>query len=470
MKEPRVWNYHALVRRQIRGRLLGWLAVAAFALLALVVIRILYLPDSVRVKIASGETEAAVHQFLLSLARGSAHAHLDIEPVMATGTLDMLSQVDSGQVDFAIVHGGTDMDQYRNIRQIGVLSVAPVHLLIKKEYHTAALEDLRNLRGRTISLGGDKHTVIYWLSQEILSFIELKPEEYEPLVVPLEELARENDRTRLPDVVFIATMPPSELVRRLVVGFGYRLVPLPFGDAFQLTALHLEPRRALAEGIRKENIVDATIPAYAYEASPAVPPQTLPTLGLRVLLITNTRTDRTTVAKLLDLMIASRFAEALHPTLDAEIVRQHAEVPWHPGALDYRSRDQPLITGERIGVLSNALQILLPAGGTVLLAWGWLRNRIRLRRELGFDRFIALVSGVERRSLELEQSGSHDRQAIRRLHHELCTIKDAALERIASGQASSNTLVTSLFAHISDVRDSLAHLERSWITTTTREE
>jgi hypothetical protein len=180
-------------------------------------------------------------------------------------------------------------------------------------------------------------------------------------------------------------------------------------------------------------------------------------------LITNVRTERATVTKVLDLMIASRFAEAMQPSLDAGIVRQHAEVPWHPGALDYRSRDEPLITGEEIGLLSNALQIMLPAGGTVLLIWGWLCNRVRIRRELGFDRFIALVSGVERRALELEQSGTQDRQAIRRLHHELCTIKDAALERIAIGEASENALVTSLFSHIGDVRDFLAHLERSWI-------
>ena len=289
-------------------------------------------------------------------------------------------------------------------------------------------------------------------------------------MIPYEELVRENDPSRLPDVVFIATMPPSEVVRRLVVDFGYRLVPLPFGDAFRLTALHRGALPPLAEGIRKENIVDATIPAYAYKASPPVPPQNIPTLGLRVLLVTNSQTDRTTVTKVLDLMIASRFAEAMQPSLDAGIVRQHAEVPWHSGALDYRLRDEPLITGERLGVLSNALQILLPAGGTVLLCWGWLRNRMRLRRELGFDRFIALVSGVERRALELEQIGNEDRPAIRRLHHELCTIKDAALERIALGESSDASLVSSLFSHIGDVRAFLAHLERSWSTAQPREE
>ncbi len=97
-----------------------------------------------------------------------------------------------------------------------------------------------------------------------------------------------------------------------------------------------------------------------------------------------------------------------------------------------------------------------------MLLWGWLRNRVLTRRELRFDRFIALVSGVERRALELAQGGSRDRQAIGRLHQELCTIKDAALERIAVGEASENALVVSLFSHIGDVRAFLGHLEQSW--------
>jgi TRAP-type uncharacterized transport system substrate-binding protein len=442
--------------------LLGWLAVAAFVFLGLVIVRLLYLAGAARVTIASGKTEATVHQFLLSLAREASHANLDIEPMISTGTIDMLHQVDSGEVDFAIIHGGFDMDQYHNLRQIGVLSVGPVHLLVKKEYHAAVSADLQNLRGRTISLGGATHTVMYWLSREILAFVGLKPKDFQPQVVAFEVLEKETDPARLPDAIFISTMPPSELVRRLVVQFGYRLVPIPFGDAFRLTALSQAARPPLGEGIRKEHIVDATIPAYTYEASPPVPAGAIATLGLRVLLVANSRTDRATVTKVLDLLIASRFAEAMQPSLDAGIVRQHAEVPWHPGALDYRRRDEPLITGEGIGVLSNALQIVLPAGGAILLVWGWLRNRVLLRRELRFDRFIALVSGVERRALELVRRGAQDREAIGQLHHELCTIKDAALERIAIGEAGDDTLVTSLFSHIGDVRLYLAHLERSW--------
>jgi TRAP-type uncharacterized transport system substrate-binding protein len=465
VRNPRVWNYQELLQRRHRGRLLGWLALAAFVLLTLVIARILYLPGPVRVTVASGKTEGTIHQFLLSIAQVAARNQLDIEPVISSGTIDMLDQVESGKIDFAIVHGGSDMDHYHNVRQVGALSVGAIHLLVKKEHHGAVLEDLQNLRGKSINLGLGKHTVMYPLSQEILSFVGLMPGTYRPLVMSFEELSSENQRERLPDAIFISAMPPSELVRRLVVHFDYRLVPLPFGDAFRLTALDHAAGSAPAEGIRKEHIVDATIPAYAYEASPAVPPQAIATFGLRVLLVTNVKMDSATVVKLLDLVIGSRFAEALQPSLDAGIVRQHAEIPWHPGAIDYRRRDEPLITGEGIGVISNALQILLPAGGTFLLVAGWLRNRVLIRRELRFDRFIALVSGVEKRALELEHHGSQNGQAIHQLHHELCTIKDAALERIAVGEASDDALVTSLFAHIADVREFLAHLERTWILT-----
>ena len=176
MRDLRDWNYQELLRRQHRSRLLGWLAVAALLLLSLVVMRLLYFSGSARVTVASGKTESTtLHQFVLSLARDSSDHDLDVEPVIATGTIDMLDQVNSGRLDFAIVHGGIDMDRYTNIRQVGASSVAPVHLLVKKEYYAAVVEDLRNLRGRTINVGMSRHTVMYNLSQEILEFVGLAP-------------------------------------------------------------------------------------------------------------------------------------------------------------------------------------------------------------------------------------------------------------------------------------------------------
>jgi hypothetical protein len=147
VREPRVWHYQELLKRRDGGRLLGWLALAALLVLAMVIVRFIYLPHTVLVAISSGNTEGTVHQFLLSLAHDAHRGHrLDIEPAITKGTLDMLSLVDAGKLDFAIVQGGYDMDAYHNIRQAAVLSVGPVHLLVEQEYQGSHNHQNRNTR------------------------------------------------------------------------------------------------------------------------------------------------------------------------------------------------------------------------------------------------------------------------------------------------------------------------------------
>jgi hypothetical protein len=191
-----------------------------------------------------------------------------------------------------------------------------------------------------------------------------------------------------------------------------------------------------------------------------VPAQTIPTLGCRALLVTNERVESAKVIHLLDDLLTSRSAQAVQPPLTNEIVRQPAELPWHPGALEFRRRGEPLITGELIGILSNTLQLLIPIGGGILLVWGWLRSRMLTDRERRIDRFIALVSGVEQRAMRVGADAPADLCAVSELPRELSTIKDAALQRIAAGEAGNELLVSSLFAHIGDVRAYLSDLER----------
>jgi TRAP-type uncharacterized transport system substrate-binding protein len=461
--KPRTWNFpESMKRRDRRRRLVGILAVAVLGLSAVLVFRTYRAAPPGVLTISAGNTEGFWHAFILNLARESMRDNLSLEPVLTSGTLDMLERVDRAELDFALIQGGYDLARFANVRQVAALSVQPVHLLVKPEYHDAVVRDFAQLRGKSINLGSGKRTGMYWLSREILSFAGLAPQDYHASGMTSEQLQAQRERDRLPDAIFIATRPPSELVRSLVVRFGYRLVPLPFGEAFRATALRplvdVPPDGIL---IRKEHLLDAVIPPYSYDVSPPAPPRPNATLGTRVLLITYARTGNNQVIRLLDGLLASRYAQTVQPPLTADILRQPAEAPWHPGALEYRRRGDPLITGELIGILSNTLQIVLPFGGGILLVWGWLRARVLTDRERRIDRFIALVSGVEQRALQVGQADVPDRRVIHGLHRELSTIKDAALERIAAGQGGNALLVSSLFAHISDMRAYLAEPERT---------
>jgi hypothetical protein len=75
-----------------------------------------------------------------------------------------------------------------------------------------------------------------------------------------------------------------------------------------------------------------------------------------------------------------------------------------------------------------------------------------------------LLSRRDERHARSHGSGTQDRQTSQHLHREFCTIKDAAFQCVAVGDASDYVLVMSLFSHIGDVHAFFARLERFWTT------
>ena len=138
----------------------------------------------------------------------------------------------------------------------------------------------------------DGDTGTYWLSRELLSIAGLATGDYQATHLTIPQLLGEPDRKQLPDAVFVITSPPARLVRHLAIEHRYKIVPLPYGDAFRAHAL-AEPSATPADGIvvRTEHVADAIVPAYSYGVSPAIPPQNIATVGSRLLLITHRRTQ-----------------------------------------------------------------------------------------------------------------------------------------------------------------------------------
>src|SRR5205085_2060156 len=124
------------------------------------------------------------------------------------------------------------------------------------------------------------------------------------LIEPNPDLLSEHRRERLPDALFMISGMPSPTIHHLVAEHRFQLVALPFGRAFNLGALSPDasvdvmnalpiesPKSTAGAGLLKERIIETTIPACTYRVDPAVPDVDLPTLGVRVLIITHRATD-----------------------------------------------------------------------------------------------------------------------------------------------------------------------------------
>jgi TRAP-type uncharacterized transport system substrate-binding protein len=310
-------------RRRIRD---GSLALLGLVAIGTALFFALYQPRErpIRLRMTAGQVEGTRHRIAEELAREAVRRNLVVDLRPTAGSQEALSELQAGRVDVALIQGGLETGDGPVLRQLAALHVEPLHLLVKEEIHGGADRNLAALRGKVIDLG-EPGSGTRVLSREVLLFSGLRSDrDFVVSDLGYAELERVTDRSRLPDAVFTVSTLPSPIVRHLVKKHAYRLVPLPFLEAFTLAALDREeaPRGPGASEVRidRRHVYDATIPAFVYEIDPGVPPVPIHTLGTRLLLVARRDMSAGTVGRLLDVVFKSPFAQVIQPPLDAKLL------------------------------------------------------------------------------------------------------------------------------------------------------
>jgi TRAP-type uncharacterized transport system substrate-binding protein len=449
-------------RDRLRGGLLAFLGLAAIGLAAFFA---WHEPrvGLVQLRMTAGQQKGTRHRIAQELRREASRRGVSIALRAMTGSEAALRALEAGQVDVALVQGGLEMNDLPHLRQVAALHVEPLHLLVKEEIHASVTRNLVGLRDKVVNLG-ELGSGSYLLAAEVLEFSGLRPGiDFTVSHSGYADLEREADRSQLPDAVFSVSTLPSPMVRHLVTKHAYRLVPLPFLEAFTLGALDRELDAPHAPGeaairIDRRHVCDATIPAFVYEVEPGVPPELIHTIGTRMLLVARRDVSPDTVRRLLDIVFNSPFAQAIRPPLDVRMLELPPELPWHDGTIDYVRRNSPLIAGDVIDLLEKEVSILGVLLGGVFCLVQWLRRRYRWRRERGFEAYILQVAEVERRALELSRAPTLDLSSLLQLQDDLSRIKGEALQRFAVGKLDGEELMSGFLLHVSDARDFLVRL------------
>jgi TRAP-type uncharacterized transport system substrate-binding protein len=252
-------------------------------------------------------------------AEGARH-HLDIVPTAKEyGTLEALEELDSpSEVKLALIVGGVTTRDYPHVRTVTSLTREHLHLLVKPEF---AEGGIAGLHGKRILLGPPT-TASYHVARDVLDFVGLRPTVEDknsgyiidpmPREQALRELARIESLgrparaqaiARLPDAALFLSPLPSPLAKRLVTNFGYRLVPLPFPEAYGLD--HLNPPTAEGVRIDRSTLTPGVIPAYTYGSDPAEPAKECPTVCAPLILVAEDDADPEAVCFLLQTIFGS---------------------------------------------------------------------------------------------------------------------------------------------------------------------
>jgi hypothetical protein len=269
-------------------------------------------------------------------------------------------------------------------------------------------------------------------------------------IASLEGAARAEAIALLPDAVMFLSPLPSTLARQLVTTFGYKLVPLPFAEAYELDRLN-PPN---AEGVRVDRsmLTPGVIPAYTYGSNPAEPAKECPTLCAPLILIAQDDTDPEAVSFLLEAIYESPLTNAIRPPDLKELV---SAFPRHAGTERYLHRNDPVLTpavASRLGSLGSGIGYFLWG---VIAVYGFLRLR-KLRRFESYYREIEQIEMIAR-GLEDDPAAPADVPSLRSyLEGRLTTLKCKVLEDFAEGGLKGEGLMAGIIALINDTRDSLA--------------
>jgi TRAP-type uncharacterized transport system substrate-binding protein len=401
-------------------------------------------------------------------AEGARH-HLDIVlTAKEYGTLEALEEVDSpSEIKFALIVGGVTTRDYQHLRTVTSLTREYLHLLVKREL---AEQGIAGLRGKRVDFGPPT-TASYHVARDVLNFVGLLPsvntQSTDYSINPrtpresLRELARieslaEPERAeaiaRLPDAVMFLAPLPSVVARQLVTGFGYKLVPLPFAEAYGIDILN----RPSAEGVRIDRslFTPGVIPPHTYGSNPVEPPKECATICVPLILVAEDDANPEAVSRFLETIYDSPLANALRPPALNEQVNAF---PRHPGTERFLHRNDPLLTPEgayKFGTLAGGMGAFLSG---VIAVYGFLRLR-NLRR---FESYYLEIEKIEMIACGLEDDPTAPTDMSSRrsyLEGRLTALKCKVLQDFADGGLRGEGLMAGIIALINDTRDSLAGL------------
>jgi len=387
--------------------------------------------------------------------------------IETSGTQQELEQVDSGGIDFALVSEAYRIDRYPHVREVAPLYVETLHLLVKEDLADAVGQSLGALRGRTVGLGPRGSTSI-GLATAVLGFAGVAPagdstggagylaRTFE--LPQLESLVARGDRSALPDAFLYLATVPSKVALQLIRSAGYRLVPLPFAEAFRLNALIKDdPKEGPAAAVDRQYVSDTVIPAYTYQTEPAIPAEALHTLGTRLMLFASDRVSPETVEFMLDTVFGSQVARIMQPPLDPSALALPPRLDLHPGTVEYLRRDKPFITGDFVDTVSNSLSVIGALVGGGLFLWQWRRQRRQARCDQTFGTYMLRVADIERRVAVLELSATLELEPLAGLQREVLELKSEVLERFAAGELGQ-AVISDLITPVNAAQDHLGEL------------
>jgi hypothetical protein len=451
-------------KKEILGLSLGVIAILAS-------VWIKFAPDHSipeHILITPGPLDTTRAEVANALVHELQNSGLNLEVVATKDAVEKLDSLQNGAVSFALVSGILHLEHYNHIREIAPLYDEALHLLVKSEYANAVERSFSNLRGHTVMIGMDGSAGAL-LAESVLTYAGVEAASvkggngYYPIYqdpTETEKLIKTTERSALPDAVFDFSTVPSKVAENYIAKANYRLIAIPFADAFRLAEMYTigEAINPASLQLKRRYTTDVSIPAFTYLTDPPVPAETIHTIGAPLMLLSHDSVSADIVQQVLKAVFETRFARIMQPMISPDVLNLPPRIKLHEGTISYRERDNPLIGKDDIDELSSTLSALGALIGGSLFIWQVYRQHQESAREELFGNYMKRLADIEQKIIEIELSNSLLVEDLIVQQKLLLTLKSEALLDYNEGLLGNHIALMDIIMPINAARDSVGKL------------
>ena len=376
------------------------------------------IPQQYTLTITGGDILSQRHMIAKVLEEEAAKEGITLVIKPVAGSVKALEQVNDGTLDLAFIQGGLNL-RLENVEHAATVSSETLHLLAKPE-----IKDIRDLRGKIVNVGS-KTGGTRVVAHQVMKFVGLTENiDYAETNDSSEDVLAMHP-LKLPDAMFIVSMPPSYVVETMVKKHGYHLLEIPFPEAL-----------ALREGwVSGEKIL-----AYTYNSNPPEPAKDLKSVGVNMHLVANKKVETKAISKLLEILYSPKVQSKLRMKFDEKNITIPSGFPISAATETFLKRNESVFSAKTVENIQKgfgAVMTLLTLG---LMMLKWFKGG-GLDDNAYFKGYIKQIADIEAEVNQLRQSGQFTVEQLRDLHDKITTLRIDAMNRYTTAKLTDPTIM-----------------------------
>lgn len=344
--------------------------------------------------LATGAATGQYYAFGQALAKIVAkhNPHLRLEVIETDGALANTELLQENKADLAIIQSDTSVNP--SIKAVSFLFPEVFHLIVRQE---SGIRQVNDLKGKRIALM-PKDSGSYQLFWVLSRHYEL--DETELKAIPM---TPQNAQTALNkgqvDALFQVIALGNPSITKLLQNPQLKLIPIDQASALKLTLPALE---------------DTQIPKGTYSGAFPIPPEDLPGVAVRAVLVTRKQVKQDIIFELTRILYEARNDLVKELTQAAMISDPETYRNWgfsfHRGATAYYDQGKPSFIveyAEPIGLLISVSVLLISAIWQLRM---WLQSKQKNRADLYNLEILGVIEKID---------GAKDLEELKKVRYQL---------------------------------------------------